>query len=283
MFRSTIAMQAANTLPKQSFVRALNHAYQDYYIPVKLNKPQFEQLLRNEAVQLEHSVAATRKQLIVGTGLLGIRNDQGWIGGVGVRPKYRGHGVGSRILAYLVEQAEQLCLSKLQLEVVVQNSPAVRLYKSAGFEQQRELYVLSCWASDIQHGEVYSDLTVRSVDRVELIPWMRQHALQERPWQQKYCSAKYRSQNTRAMIVEAKSGEWLGGCLTWSSPTQLTILDIVTLESQAQQVLLKYLSSKYHNSMIYMANIADQNPQLETFRTVGFGEALRQYEMILPL
>ena len=55
-----------------------------------------------------------------------------WIATIGVLPEYRGRGIGS---ALLEATEQQLQVDSIRLNVRVSNHPAIRLYKSFGYQQ----------------------------------------------------------------------------------------------------------------------------------------------------
>lgn len=60
--------------------------------------------------------------------------------GIGVHDDFRGRGIGRALLAALVEAADRwLGLKRLELTVFVDNTPAIRLYESFGFEVEGTL------------------------------------------------------------------------------------------------------------------------------------------------
>jgi putative acetyltransferase len=59
---------------------------------------------------------------------------------MGVHDDWQGRGVGSALLAACVEMADKwLNLRRLELEVYVDNEPAIRLYERFGFEREGRL------------------------------------------------------------------------------------------------------------------------------------------------
>lgn len=60
---------------------------------------------------------------------------EGGITNVAVAPEYRQKGVGTQLIKKMVEQAIEMQLSLLTLEVRVSNLPAQRLYEKFGFEK----------------------------------------------------------------------------------------------------------------------------------------------------
>jgi len=59
--------------------------------------------------------------------------DEGHITNVAVKQKARGRGIGQTLLVALIEQARQLGLRAMTLEVRVSNTPARTLYEKLGF------------------------------------------------------------------------------------------------------------------------------------------------------
>jgi L-phenylalanine/L-methionine N-acetyltransferase len=60
--------------------------------------------------------------------------------GMGVHDDWQGRGIGSALLAACVEMADNwLQLTRLELEVYVDNEPAIRLYERFGFEREGRL------------------------------------------------------------------------------------------------------------------------------------------------
>lgn len=59
--------------------------------------------------------------------------DEGHITNVAVKQKARGRGIGETLLVALIEQARQLGLRAMTLEVRVSNTPARTLYEKLGF------------------------------------------------------------------------------------------------------------------------------------------------------
>jgi ribosomal protein S18 acetylase RimI-like enzyme len=59
----------------------------------------------------------------------------GFIDDFYLKPEVRGRGIGERLLAFAIEQAEALGINTLHLEAEVGNVRAHRLYQAAGFEE----------------------------------------------------------------------------------------------------------------------------------------------------
>jgi len=60
--------------------------------------------------------------------------------GMGVHDDFTGRGVGSALLAALIDTADNwLAIKRVELTVYVDNAPAIRLYEKFGFETEGRL------------------------------------------------------------------------------------------------------------------------------------------------
>lgn len=85
-------------------------------------------------------IVAEKGGAIVGKASLqqfeGRRQHAGTIG-IGVHDAFQGNGIGSALLAALIDAADNwLALSRLELTVNADNVAAIRLYEKAGFERE---------------------------------------------------------------------------------------------------------------------------------------------------
>jgi ribosomal-protein-alanine N-acetyltransferase len=61
--------------------------------------------------------------------------DQAHINNLAVLPELRGRGLGTQLLEAIIAEAAHLGAAVLTLEVRASNTPALQLYRSAGFKQ----------------------------------------------------------------------------------------------------------------------------------------------------
>lgn len=68
-------------------------------------------------------------------GYIGVQTvlDEGYINNVAVRPEYRRRGIASALISLLIEQAREIGLAFLTLEVRASNNAAIALYEKLGF------------------------------------------------------------------------------------------------------------------------------------------------------
>ena len=56
--------------------------------------------------------------------------------GMGLLPDWRGHGLGRRLLQIALDQADALRFSRVELDVVTDNTAAIALYERMGFVRE---------------------------------------------------------------------------------------------------------------------------------------------------
>lgn len=56
--------------------------------------------------------------------------------GMGLIPEFRGLGLGSQLLSFVIDHAKKIGLEKIELQVYTSNVAAIALYKKFGFEQE---------------------------------------------------------------------------------------------------------------------------------------------------
>lgn len=99
-----------------------------------------DHVARND-IDLERSPRYTVDGALSACVLLGFRGDRAWVGGFGVVPGSRGHGMGRACVADTLRVAREAGAATLELEVLEHNPGAIRLYERAGFETIDQLVV----------------------------------------------------------------------------------------------------------------------------------------------
>lgn len=74
------------------------------------------------------------------------RGKNAWVDEFFIRPPHRGQGIGTKALAFFMEQARQLGVGAVHLEVNHGN-PAIELYRRMGFEDHQR-YLMTKWIAN---------------------------------------------------------------------------------------------------------------------------------------
>jgi ribosomal protein S18 acetylase RimI-like enzyme len=157
-----------NLVPSDQFsyvelAELFTRGYEGYFVPMHVDEPTLRYMVDVWDIDLSKSRVAP------GAGLanLGVRDDRGWIGGIGVVPEQRRNGVGRALMEAVLELAPPTVL----LEVIEANEPAIKLYESLGFEKTR---VLEVWR--VEAPEVPAESVAPSALGQTDLPWQREDA-----------------------------------------------------------------------------------------------------------
>jgi ribosomal protein S18 acetylase RimI-like enzyme len=136
---SSLRLEPASQVPVAIRARLINEAYAGYYVPLQVTEDQVSRMDLAYDADLSRSVVAFVGAEPVGLALLGRRDTRGWIHSVGMLPAWRRCGIARAMVAQVIVTAAEAGVGQLSLEVINENTPAIRLYESLGFRPRREL------------------------------------------------------------------------------------------------------------------------------------------------
>lgn len=124
--------------------QAQDSSFYQYLIPItkKLVDMWYEKIDFSRSIPLDAFVLNDRGVIseFIGNATMGIGSSplDRHIGGIGmsVFPRYQRRGIGTILLEMIIEIAKILQLRRLELTVVKENIPAIRLYEKLGFEKE---------------------------------------------------------------------------------------------------------------------------------------------------
>lgn len=116
-----------------------NRSFEGYIVPAQLKALSIHHLLRREALDLSASRAALYENEPVAVAFINGRGRVCRLGAFGVFKDWRGKGVGRWLMEQVIAEAKARGDSKMRLEVIEQNLPAVNLYRSMGFQTVQRL------------------------------------------------------------------------------------------------------------------------------------------------
>jgi len=132
-----IRLRHAETAELKALADAQNEIFQDYIIPMHSSADFFLDFLRSVGGKLTNVIVATDADRIVGYVNPVIDGVEAWIGGVGVKPHYRGKGLGTRLMLAGEEYARAEGAEVVSLEVIMGNQRAYNVYKRLGYADSR--------------------------------------------------------------------------------------------------------------------------------------------------
>lgn len=119
---------------------AVTRSFEGYLVPIRMTAQGFERRFRGEDLDpFASRVLSNEDGSLIGVLLVARRGWTSRIAAMGLAPEARGKGLGRWLLNRAVAEARARGDRAVLLEVIEQNTPAVRLYESAGFRSLRRL------------------------------------------------------------------------------------------------------------------------------------------------
>jgi GNAT superfamily N-acetyltransferase len=199
----------------EAALQAWNEGFHGYFVDMTLSLDGFLARLYREGLSVEHSLIAFCEGKPAGLLLNAIRLINGkkiaWNGGTGVRPKFRGRGVGKALMRATIDLYQRHEVQLALLEAITENRKAISLYEHFGYEVVDRLVF---WQYDgkLDSGSFGGDqdkYPVRNVtpQHVGALPFYQQMV----PWQSLWQSIA--RNNGEALIVTDTSGRGVGYAL----------------------------------------------------------------------
>ena len=276
--------KSVSTVNFEMFTAAFNRAYSDYFMPIVMTVRAFRDLVERDDLDLSASVAALEQTDIVGTGLLGIREKTGWIGGMGVVPERRRRGIGRKMMQYLLDRAQDRSLTQVFLEVIEANRGAHALYQQIGFQDIRHLLVLDRNPKTMPASVLGYVLEERAGTSL-LAHFAEFHDIPN-CWQRAYDSLVGLGSRIEGYAL-LKDDRLVGYALGWANKHEIRLVDIASSPDNdrhaASMAILSFLHRRYPNAYSSSYNIAEDDPALSAYLELGYTIDLRQIEMRIDL
>jgi ribosomal protein S18 acetylase RimI-like enzyme len=264
----SVALEPAATLSTAQLADLFTAGYEGYYVPFSVDEAGFRFMAGTWDFDLEASRVAVADGVPVGLCNLGVRGEEGWVGGVGVIACRRGEGIGEQLMRGVQDEARVRGLKRIWLEVLVQNDPAIRLYEKLGYRHVRELEVWSL--GELVQGEHER----RSTDVAAAQQRIRAARSEREPWQ--------RADETVANLedVEALESD-RAAALFRRTGTRASLLQAVADDETAARELLQALPSAV--TSVHWLNGPAGDPFNAAIATLGGAMAASQHELVLTL
>lgn len=259
-----------------------NRARVDYIVPMPMNGRRMEEYIRYHDVALNGSfVAFNDKHQETGVAMLGIRGNRSWITRLGVIPERRGHKIGQYLTETLIEESLRRGIKRVQLEVIIGNEPAYRLFLKLGFEPVRELLVIrrppgppppEMEQANVQMTEIDDGRILYHLEQREGVPaWIDETA------------SLLNAGNLRGLHVRLPDGDQ-----TWvifqRTPFQITRFALgPAAPLEAMRAVLYHVHKEYPMQDAKIENLPLDGPEWPVYQEMGYFEVFRRVEMYLNL
>jgi len=249
---------------------ALNRVFERYLVPINFSSEQLHlQMTYNDVDANASPLWYDDEGNVLAAALLAIRGKRGWIGGFGVAPEYRGRGYASELLKTLTQTASERGLESIQMEVLVDNVPAIQAYRKAGYEIVRTLQSFERTFEDAEKPAGFvnasPDEFIGAPDAVTPC-WQRERAT-------------LRNGAVSTAITDAR-GTY--GLYRYNAQTaqlfKLSVPSAASLDTLAQAIA----AGRQFQSILIL-NEPAESPIAAYAKTARWNEPFMQYEMKLPL
>jgi ribosomal protein S18 acetylase RimI-like enzyme len=273
----TVAIISAAQFTIQELTELYNQTRVDYLVPMPMNADRLAEYIRDFDVDLPRScVARTDDGQVLGLGMLGVRENLGWITRLGVLPNTRRSGAGAALMDYMLERAEALGLPETHLEVIKNNEPAHKLFLKNNFCDTDEYLVLR------RAPHAISDPLVGSIewlDRDEALQTLQNYP-NHLTWINALASME-NSPDVQGVRIWLPNGD-TGWLVYRRQKFYFSHLVIHTEQGEPAKVGAQLLLHLYtHNPRMdtYAENIHENDPHLPAFKALSYFENFSRIEM----
>ena len=275
----------ATEFSMQELADAYNETRIDYIVPMPMTVERLRNYIHVYDVNLACSCAAVRDQEILGIGMLGIRENRGWVTRLGVLPSGRRQGVGRSLMTFLLNAAANRDLDTVWLEVIEGNNPAHELFHSLRFQETRDLIVARRPPNFREIGpdevvERSQAQNVRTMSREDTLELLKDR-VDDPNWLNQTDS--FLNVNELSSLVIETSGGGRGWVTYKTSLLRLTRILVNVLEGDPALVttaLLETLHEFYPTQDAIAENIPAEAPIWPGYQQAGYFEAFRRIEMV---
>jgi ribosomal protein S18 acetylase RimI-like enzyme len=270
----------ASAYDYDQLAKIYNQARVDYIVPMPMNAKRMQEYVETYDIDLGSSVVVlNRDNLESGVGMLGLRDNRGWITRLGVIPERRENHLGQFMMEYMLDQSQQKGATLAQLEVIVGNKPARRLFEKLGFEETRILLIIRRPPGMPPANPVYDSAQVRQLDQHEIPDYLAQRA-EGASWVEENQSLMNIG-NLRGVEVYTQNDEtaWV---VFQRSPFQLTHFVLSpNVSDDAIQSALYHVHKLYPKLDTKIENVPLRDHEWVIYQNMNYIEVFRRTEMFL--
>ena len=180
----------------------LARAFEDYFVRIPSTVGVLLNMARADSVDLTLSRVFVRDGAAVGGALIARR---GWtcrLAGMAIVPNARRGGIGRAAVLHLLDKAKARGDRTMVLEVIEQNTAALKLYRACGFKEIRRLVGFA--GPPVPDANLATELV--EVDLREVAEAVTRYGLPDLPWQ---LSGETLAQFTPPGVAYRLNGAWI--------------------------------------------------------------------------
>lgn len=271
-------------IDKKELIKAFNVSFSNYFIPFHLSYEQLNAKMQADKTDLSLSVGVFENTNLIAFILHGFDTIDNkrivYNSGTGVIPKKRGQGLTQRMYQYILKRLKDKKVDKVVLEVITENTQAIKSYKASGFNITRKL---ACYK-----GEIKAQTANREIEIQQLYDY---------DWKvmESFWDIRPTWQNSKNVVDELKNSTVSSGAYADKQLVGYVIFNPLNKRIQQIAVSKRFRNNGIATTLIYriineygnnlsIINVDKKSESIHTFLTrIGFKVSLEQLEMELTL
>jgi ribosomal protein S18 acetylase RimI-like enzyme len=257
-----------------------NQARVDYIVPMPMNAKRMREYVEAYDVSLDGSVVVLNDSgLESGVGMLGLRGERSWITRLGVIPERRERHLGLFTMETMLDYAKTDGCTLSQLEVIVGNDPARRLFERLGFEETRTLLIIRRPPGVPKVIDRYEQAEVKEIESADVPAYLAKRE-DGASWIEETASL-LNVGNIRGVAVKTADNE-IAWVIFQRTPFQLTHFVLSpNVSDDAIHTALYHVHKTYPMQDTKIENVPLRDHQWEIYKSMGYIEVFRRTEMFL--
>lgn len=269
---------SAATVSLEAYAAAFTSAFEGYAVPIRVDATWLARRVRYEQHDLLNSLVALEGGETVGMAVLAVRGARGWVGGFGVVPRWRGRGLGRRLVSELLGRARAAGVRRLSLEVLAGNTAAMRLYEGAGMRVTRDLLILERPAEG--SGAAAPRATaLAEAPAAELVEHFTRLHPEPPVWQREPPSLL--AADLRGLYLGPRSRPRAYALVKHTLEGDVVLSDLAAADARQARAMCAALARL--GAALKVVNEPERSPYAAPLLEHGFRETLRQHEMTMEL
>jgi len=267
-------------LPLSSIAETFNLAFSDYSIPLKLTTESFENKVKAENIDLRYSPGALIDGKLTGFILNGLDEVNGELkvfnAGTGVVPEHRGKRIIDSLYGYILPILAEQGYRQHQLEVIVGNDKAEKIYSRTGFKRVRKVTAFKSVVTSIPANSF-------SIEEVDSLDWaVAESFWNTQPTWQNNTQCLKRTLHNHRLLMATMEGEFAGYAAVDTTSGRLKQFAVKPAHRRKGIGRALFSMSANAKGEVSFTNFDESDAEsMAAFKAMGFEPTVELYEMTL--
>ena len=265
--------------PFGDVMAVMRRAFEHYFVPISLTDEAWANACHDYGVEMDRSLAIEMDGQLVGFTFFAYDGKRVYDASTGIAPEGRGHGATTKLFAAMEEAWQEAGIESVQLEVIVQNEPAIRSYQKAGLEIVRklDLYKVQAFSASLPEGY--------TLHRPTQADWPKWHTWREwePTWQHHHRNWERRAEGYHLFTVQhqGETVAYLLGAIT-GRLSQMAVHPDHRRKGIGRSLMAQLTAEA--GGTINVSNIQSDHEDTKAFlQSLNAEHYLQQYEMVRKL